>query len=142
MLLLDTDLISLVQDKSGRASEKLNKRLEEAAESHVIAVSIVSLEEQMRGWLAYLAAARTIDRQIVGYRRLHEALDAYSSRILVDFDERAAAQYQQLVRGRIRIGTMDLRIAAIALANGATLLSKNLVHFRKVPGLRVEDWSV
>ena len=41
---------------------------------------------------------------------------------------------------RIRIGTMDLKIAAIALANDAILLSRNLTDFSKVPALRVEDW--
>lgn len=54
----------------------------------------------------------------------------------------AAAEFERLRKQRIRIGTMDLKIAAIALANNATLLSKNLRDFGKVPGLKVEDWSV
>jgi predicted nucleic acid-binding protein len=37
---------------------------------------------------------------------------------------------------------MDLRIASIALTTGATLLSRNLRHFRRVPGLASEDWTV
>lgn len=40
----------------------------------------------------------------------------------------------------MRIGTMDLKIAAICLAHDATLLTRNLVDFEKVPGLRVENW--
>jgi len=36
---------------------------------------------------------------------------------------------------------MDLKIAAIALAQDALLISRNLVHFRSVPGLKVEDWT-
>lgn len=36
---------------------------------------------------------------------------------------------------------MDLRIAAVALTNDATLITGNLSDFRRVPGLRVEDWT-
>jgi tRNA(fMet)-specific endonuclease VapC len=40
------------------------------------------------------------------------------------------------------IGSMDLKIASIALAHSATLLSANLRDFRQVPNLSVEDWLV
>ena len=50
-------------------------------------------------------------------------------------------QFEQLQKQHIRIGTMDLKIAAIAIANNATLLSRNLKDFSKVPGLKVEDWA-
>jgi tRNA(fMet)-specific endonuclease VapC len=35
---------------------------------------------------------------------------------------------------------MDLKIASIALANGATLLTRNTRDFQKVPGLQIENW--
>jgi tRNA(fMet)-specific endonuclease VapC len=59
----------------------------------------------------------------------------------VDFDTEAAARFELLKRVPIRIGSMDLKIAAIALAREATLLTRNLIDFRKVPGLSAEDWS-
>ncbi len=62
--------------------------------------------------------------------------------ISLDYDAKAAAEFERLRQARIRIGTMDLKIAAIALANGATLLTRNLTDFGKVPNLRAEDWSV
>ena len=43
---------------------------------------------------------------------------------------------------KIRVGTMDLKIAAIALANDSTLLTRNIQDFSKVPDLKIEDWSV
>jgi len=42
---------------------------------------------------------------------------------------------------RIRIGTMDLRIASIALVEGATVLTANASDFEKVPGLTIDDWT-
>lgn len=141
MLVLDTDLLTLVQRKTAAEYVRLNDRLEAAAATEVIGITIVSFEEQTRGWLSYIARARTEQERIAAYRRLHELLEDFKGRTVVDYDEPAAEVCQQLVKPRIRIGTMDLRIAAIVLVNDATLLSRNLKDFGKVPGLRVEDWT-
>ena len=69
-------------------------------------------------------------------------LHSFRNILVLDFDERAGVEYQRLRRSRVRIGTMDLKIAAIVLAHDATLLSKNLSDFRKVPGLKVADWTL
>lgn len=39
-----------------------------------------------------------------------------------------------------KIGRADLLIAAIALAHEATVVTRNLRHFRQVPGLQVDNW--
>ena len=105
-----------------------------------VVVCIVSFEEQMRGWLAYIAQLRAVERQVAGYQRLERMLEFYCTTPLLPFNARAAEQFQRLWVTRIRIGTMDLKIAAIALANDAILLTRNLIDFSKVPALRVEDW--
>lgn len=130
----------MVQRAAGAAYEQLVLRLDAADDE--VAVSIVSFEEQMRGWLAYIAKAKTSKQQIEGYAKLHALLDDFRSRPVLDFDQRAAAEFERLLRLKVRIGTMDLRIAAIALANQALLLSKNMTDFQKVPGLLVEDWAL
>ncbi len=62
---------------------------------------------------------------------------------LLPFDVAAAADFDRLRQNRKlkKIGRGDLLIAAIALANRALLVSRNLRDFRQVPGLRVENWA-
>lgn len=63
----------------------------------------------------------------------------------VPFDDAAAAIYGQiraaLARAGTPIGPNDLMIAAIALANGLTLVTHNTAEFSRVPGLLIEDWQ-
>jgi len=92
--------------------------------------------------MAIKTKARTVMEEIEAYSRLRRHLDDYRTILVLDFDQRAAAEYQELRRLRIRIGTMDLKIAGIVLAHDATLLTRNLSDFRKVPGLKVEDWTL
>lgn len=61
---------------------------------------------------------------------------------LLPFGDKSLVEYEALKRQRIRIGTSDLRIAAIALVHGATVLTRNLRDFRQVPGLVAEDWTL
>jgi tRNA(fMet)-specific endonuclease VapC len=128
-------------DRGGTAGETLRTRLRTIPQDEV-ATTIISYEEQTRGWLARIARVQTVDRQVAVYRELKRQLLNYCLIPVLDFDERAAAEFGRLRRARIRIGAMDLKIAAIVLANSATLLSRNLSDFGKVPSLPVEDWSV
>jgi tRNA(fMet)-specific endonuclease VapC len=61
------------------------------------------------------------------------------------FDDRAAERYgvvrADLARAGTPIGPNDLLIASIAVATDATLVTNNTGEFRRVPGLRVEDWA-
>jgi tRNA(fMet)-specific endonuclease VapC len=138
--LLDTDHMSLL-DRGGEVGETLRTRLRTVPPDDA-ATTIISYEEQTRGWMARIAQTRTTESQIALYRQLKRQLLNYCQIAVVDFDEKAAGELDRLRQSRVRIGTMDLKIAAIALANDATLLTRNLSDFRKVPHLRVEDWTV
>ena len=140
MLVLDTDHVSLLQWGAGDQAQRLRSRLQAVDEE--VAVTIVSYEEQTRGWLAYVARARTLGEQVEAYRRLRRHLDVYRTAKVLDFDEQAATQFQRLKQARLGVGTMDLRIAAIALIHDATVLTRNAVDFGKVPELQMEDWTV
>jgi len=95
----------------------------------------------MRGWLAQLAKARTMAQQINAYSRLSRHVRTFREIPLLEFDERAAIEFQRLRKLHPRGGSMDLKIAAIALVQGATLLTRNLADFGKIEGLAVEDWT-
>ena len=141
IIILDTDVLTIVQRRAGEEYNRLCARLQ-AAGPQPVCVTIVTFEEQMRGWLAWIARAKTLEQQQQGYARLRALLEDFQTRPILDFEERAVVQFRQLTRARIRIGSMDLKIAAIVLTHNALLISRNLKDFRKVPGLKVEDWTV
>jgi len=140
VIILDTDILSIVQRASGPEYEILANRLDSVADD--VVVSIVTFEEQMRGWLAFIARAKSLNQQIVAYAKLHALVDDFSTRPILDFDQSSAMELEKLRRSKVSVGTMDLRIAAMALAHNALLISRNLVHFERVPNLRVEDWTL
>jgi tRNA(fMet)-specific endonuclease VapC len=139
VILLDTDVLSVIQRADGADYENLVQNLDSADDE--VVVSIVSFEEQMRGWLEFISKAKSSSEQTKGYAKLHALLEDFTTRPVIDFDELSSIEFERLKRARVRIGTMDLKIAAIAIATDALLVSRNLVDFRKVPGLRVEDWT-
>jgi tRNA(fMet)-specific endonuclease VapC len=106
-----------------------------------VGVTIVSFEEQTRGWPTYLAQARSLPQQVEAYARPRRMVENCRWIPLADFDTAASIVFQRLKAARVRIGTMDLKIAAIALARVATLVTRNRSDFEKVPGLIVEDWT-
>lgn len=142
LYILDTDHMSLLERLDTQAGYQIHNRMDQLLSSSDSAVTtVVTFEEQLRGWMARLAKAKTVSQQVVDYRKLNQLLENYRTIIVIDFDEKSALQFQALLKARIRIGTMDLKIAAITIANNATLLSRNLKDFNKVTGLKVEDWA-
>ncbi|WP_145287297.1 type II toxin-antitoxin system VapC family toxin [Rosistilla oblonga] len=70
-----------------------------------------------------------------------QVLERFVETQVVGFDDAEADVFTDLRSQKIRIGTMDLRIASIANANDLTLLTRNTVDFVRVPSLRFEDWT-
>lgn len=106
-----------------------------------IAVSIISVEEQLRGWLAVIRSARDAATRVRAYAALHIAVNYFGRVPILDFDKTADVQIESLRVQKIRLGTQDLRIAAIALSAGYVLVTRNRRDFGQVPNLRIEDWT-
>lgn len=141
MFLLDTDHLGIIQ----RGTQPEFDRIVARMNSHPPAdffVSIISFHEQVAGWNTYLSRAKSIEGVVRAYRMFQGILADFATMQVLPFDQAAAQVFDSLRAQRIRVGTMDLRIASIVISRGFRLLSRNLVDFHKVQGISVEDWTV
>ena len=101
---------------------------------------VVAAEESLQGWLAFVKSRNQGMEQLEPYARLLECLVTLNKLTILPFDREAAENFHRLRRQYPRLGSMDLKIAAICIAHDATLLSRNLVDFEQISALRVENW--
>ena len=102
--------------------------------------TIITSQESAEGWFALIKRQSLGLRQVQGYQLYQRSCGILAELGALPFDVDAARITEELLASRIRIGSMDTKIAAICLAHDALLLSRNLVHFERVPQLRVENW--
>jgi tRNA(fMet)-specific endonuclease VapC len=140
VILLDTDHINVLQSLGPQAAA-LRANMAGSVDQ-AFATTAITIEEQMRGWLALIHRYSDVQRQVPAYERLVDLFDFFSRWDIAAFDGAVAREFNRLRGQGVRIGTMDLKIAATALANGALLLTANLRDFGQVPDLRAENWLV
>jgi tRNA(fMet)-specific endonuclease VapC len=127
--LLDTNTLShLIRQPQGRVAE----RIAEVGEANVLTSVIVACE------LRYGAAKR-------GSRRLTKQVEAVLGALTIrplesNAERRYAAIRVALEKQGTPIGAHDMLIAAHARAIGAVCVTDNVSEFRRVPGLKVENW--
>jgi tRNA(fMet)-specific endonuclease VapC len=141
MYLLDTDHISVLQLRMGHEFATLSARINRVLPSD-LAFSIVSFHEQVLGLHTYVNRAKTGNDVVRAYEMMTRLLRDYTTSPALPFDAAASALFNQFRSQRIRLGTMDLRIATVALSNRLVLLTKNATDFSRVPGLATENWTV
>ena len=127
--LLDTDSVSFALRGQGEVGARIR-----ACTPSDLRVSAITLAELRYG----------ADRK--GSRKLHALIDTFASAIeVVSFDEVAAAEFGRigsiLAERGTPIGDFDVLIAAHAVVLRCTLVTNNIRHFSKVPGLSVENWT-
>ena len=139
MIILDTDHLTALKYEESAGFARLSARML-ARPDRAFVATVISFEEQLRGWLAVVARWSDPMRQVPAYAELAKLNDFYSRWPLVDFGEAAAYNFIRLRRQLPRIGRMDLKIASIALTHDALLLTANVRDFGQVPRLRFENW--
>jgi tRNA(fMet)-specific endonuclease VapC len=95
-----------------------------------------------RDGLAQIRKAATPQARIVAYERLKETLALFLDLQVLGYNAAAEHIFHEQRKAGIRIGSLDLRIAAIAIAHNGVLLTRNRRDFEKVSGLSLQDWSI
>ncbi len=134
--LLDTDSLTLFQHGPSILEERVT-----AALPNGLAVTVISVEEQLVGWQAFIRRTRTDAQLAYAYQNLTNNVRTLSGIHIVTFSEAAIRRYNGLLAMKLNVGRMDLRIAAIALEENAVVITRNLRDFGRVPGLACENWA-
>lgn len=139
MILLDTDILSLFH----KGHARITARMSQIDATETVGTTIITQAEILRARYEFLLKATDGDqlqRAQAGLERSQSLLDDL---LTIPVDEKSAVEFDRLRQDKKlrKIGRADLLIACIALAHRATLVTKNIRHFRQVPGLRVENWA-
>ena len=139
MIILDTDHIVTLKYSGSERFSRLAQRMADSEDQDFVTTAI-TFEEQMRGWLAQINRLRDVEKQVPAYSELIALIDFFGFWTVLPFDVAAADQFTDYRRQRIRTGTMDLKIASIAVTQDSLLLTANTRDFERIPNLRIEDW--
>lgn len=136
LYILDTDTLTLLEEGHPAVGQRfLQQRRED------VAVTVLSVEEQLSGWYTQVRKAKRPERLEWAYQRLTDTVSFLAHLRIVTYDQAAMQRYEQLRKRKIRIGRTDLRIAATILEQNAILVTRNVRDFGRVPSLQIADWS-
>jgi tRNA(fMet)-specific endonuclease VapC len=106
-----------------------------------LAVTIITVEEVLGGWYIQIRQARDEQQLARAYQAFQQAVEFTRGIQLLPFDLPGIRRYRQLRTRHRRIGTNDLRIAAIVLEQRGILVTRNITDFADITGLQVDDWA-
>ena len=136
LYVLDTDCLTLLL--RGQTAISRRAAVHDPAE---LALTIVTVEETLTGRYTQLRRAKKDEQLIRAYAALQQAVEFTARVRILPFDETALERFQDLRSSNRRVGTNDLRIAAVVLVHAAILVTRNLRDFEGLPDLQLEDWS-
>lgn len=140
MIILDTDHLTVLKYARDDRFSRLAQRMADSVDQD-FATTAITLEEQLRGWLAQINRNQDVVKQIPAYTELTGLIEFFSYWTVLPFDALAAQKFTEYRQQKIKTGTMDLKIASIAVAQNALLLTSNTRDFESIPNLRIEDWT-
>lgn len=139
MFLLDTDTVSNLLDHRRRSPSLEQRILAEPRDN--LWVSVITVEESARGWLAMIHRARNTPAISQYYQLLESQLRDLLRFPIAQYDDAARQVFLAMPSAVRQRQPQDCRIAAIALSRGFTVVTRNTAHFARIPGVRAEDWT-
>lgn len=137
MHILDTDTLTHLYAGHPRVINRL-----QTIDDPDVCTSIISKIELLRGRFDFMLKAATGEELKRAQRWLYRTEELLSQIVIVPLDEAAITQFDRLRANKSyrKIGRADLLIAGIALAHRATIVTRNVRHFRQIPNLNVVNW--
>ncbi len=136
LFVLNTDMVSLLQRGHPRVVARCLAR-----SRHELAITVISLEEQLSGRHSMIRKAKQPAVLARAYQNLIDTLLFLARLPILPFALPAITRFQHFASLKLNVGRMDLRIAAIVLENQGVLITRNSRDFGRVPGLVLEDWT-
>jgi tRNA(fMet)-specific endonuclease VapC len=136
LYILDTDISGLLQQEHS----SVIARIRDLSDEDTIATTIITVGEDLGGWLPACRRAANGAARAVAYARLQHGLEFYREIVWFPFDQSAAEVFDKLRAEYKRLGTNDLALAAITISLNGVLITRNTVDFQRISGLVLEDW--
>lgn len=141
MFILDTDHLGILQRQRSPEYDRVVANFANVDETDIY-ITIVSFHEQVNGWTKYVKSKRDVSQVVMGYQRLERIIQDFAAAQVLPFSAAAAEVFDDLRSKKIRVATMDLRIASIAIAQRMAVVTRNTVDFSRIPGLAILDWTI
>ena len=103
LFVLDTDILTLFQEGHPAVVANVATHTDDN-----LAITVLSVEEQLSDWYTQIRQAKSIDRRAWAYRRLAENVRFLSQLPILDFDEPAIRRHEDLQNSKTKVRKMDL----------------------------------
>jgi tRNA(fMet)-specific endonuclease VapC len=129
--LIDTDILTYFLKGDPDVIQNLNNYLDYY---DVLEINLITYYEICSG-----LSAKNASKQLAIFE------DFVSQNIILPLTEKSvkisAEIYAALRKAGNRLDDIDVLIAGIAIENDMTLITNNVKHFSRIPGLKIENWK-
>jgi tRNA(fMet)-specific endonuclease VapC len=137
MPIFDTDTVTHLHVGNPNVVENLKK-----TDDPDIRITVITKIELLRGRFEFLLKASDSEKLARAQRLLNQTEELLSQIPVLPIDEKSGIPFEKLkkIKKWRKIGRADILIASIVLSNNAVLVTRNIRHFKQIPGLSIINW--